>query len=236
MTAKILFLDVDGCLSKGRFTAFNLEKLDEVRRLIKSLGWNVVLSSGRSQPYMEAMTQALDLSTPYICENGACIFSTETGEYIYVNRSPELSAYRDSLESLDIGTLQFEPGKDNSLSFRVLRQGELVAAHEIAGWLAEHCLPPSTLRVTYSSCSIDVVPVNVNKESAAKFLVDTWHTDLQACHAFGDSNNDIELLRAVGHAGAPANASPVVKELVDFVSEHSDVEGLIDYLKVMSAK
>lgn len=228
---KILFLDVDGCLSPGRFIQFDLDKLSHLRLLLKDNGISTVLSSGRSQPYMEAIAQMLDSTMPYICENGACVFDPETGSNVFETESSELQEYKAVLVSLSLGTVQFEPGKEHTLSFRVIKNGILLPPGEVVTLVESIASPPKSLHLTSSNSAIDVVPVGVNKATAAEFLAQSWKQSLDDMFAFGDSNNDIELLSSVGHPGAPANATKEVKEIASYISLKDDVAGVIDYVE-----
>lgn len=58
---------------------------------------------------------------------------------------------------------------------------------------------------------VDVVPHGVNKATAIKALADALHITMDEICAFGDSENDIEMLEAVGYPVVVANASPAAK-------------------------
>lgn len=58
---------------------------------------------------------------------------------------------------------------------------------------------------------VDVVPHGVNKATAIKVLADVLHITMDEICAFGDSENDIEMLSCVGYPVVVANASPAAK-------------------------
>ncbi len=58
---------------------------------------------------------------------------------------------------------------------------------------------------------VDVVPHGVNKATAIKVLADALHITMDEICAFGDSENDIEMLSCVGYPVVVANASPAAK-------------------------
>lgn len=227
---KILFLDVDGCLSAGRFMAFDLKKLSELKTQCENNNITVVLSSGRAQPYMEAIAQIIDSSQPFICENGASVYCRESGTSLYEMRPDGLLDYRQDLIEKNFGSIEFEPGKEHSLSFRVRKNGSYLPPNEVVQSLNLTLPPPSSLRVTYSNSAVDIVPAEVDKSLGAEYLANLWNIQLIDCFGFGDSKNDVELLKSVGHSGAPANATSQIKNIATYVSSKKDVAGLIDYL------
>jgi HAD superfamily hydrolase (TIGR01484 family) len=180
---------------------------------------------------MEAVAQMLDNKMPYICENGACVFDPSIGTYIFESNSTDLDRYRIELQALKLGTLQFEPGKSHSLSFRVINQGEMLLPANIVESIRQEVPTPKSLQITYSNSAIDVVPFKINKSTAAEFLANELSIDLKKAHAFGDSNNDVELLLRVGCSGAPANASDEVKKIAGYVSEFDNIRGIIDHIE-----
>jgi len=49
--------------------------------------------------------------------------------------------------------------------------------------------------------------------------------------AFGDAENDIEMLKAVQHPVAMGNAIPVLKEIAEFITTDNTDNGIINGLK-----
>lgn len=49
--------------------------------------------------------------------------------------------------------------------------------------------------------------------------------------AFGDSGNDLEMLRLVGHPVAMANGLPAVREVAGTVVADHDADGVLDQLE-----
>lgn len=54
---------------------------------------------------------------------------------------------------------------------------------------------------------IEIVSATAGKWAAVKFLLDRFGIRPERVIAFGDSDNDLELLRSVGHSVAPTNAT-----------------------------
>lgn len=66
--------------------------------------------------------------------------------------------------------------------------------------------------VTSGHSSIDIIVPGCHKANGLQRLLDRWQVDAADCAAFGDSGNDLEMLRLVGHGVAMTNASDEVKQ------------------------
>ena len=58
-----------------------------------------------------------------------------------------------------------------------------------------------------------------------------YHIDRSEAVAFGDGNNDLEMLKAVGHGIAMGNASDELKEIAEEVCGHVAEDGIYYYCK-----
>ncbi len=224
------FIDVDGCISKGPRHFFDLTSFTEIHALTIRKNIVLVLISGRSQPYLEAISQTLGIKTPYICENGSAIYDPLQRGYIFSIKKASLLDIETQLKNLENCKTSIEPGKEFSLSFRLHFNNIEADIYKEYEYAREHLNLPEDYLLTHSSSAIDIVPANVNKGTAAKWLARRLGFDLNDCRGFGDAENDIPFLHRVGKSGAPNNATDRVKNSVDFVSDYNDISGLIDFL------
>ena len=228
---RYLFCDVDGCLSLGRGYAFDLDAASELRALLDPGSLSLVLASGRSQAYLEAVSQLLAIDTPTICENGAGIYDPGTGRYVHTAAVVDIGPVRTALVELTGGRIVFEPCKDFSLSFRLegaLSDPDTGREH---AWVAARYALPEALTMTRSNSAIDIGPVGASKGGAAACLARSMGFRLEDAFGFGDSHNDRSFLELVGHSAAPANASAEIRELVDRVSASDELRGLVDFVR-----
>lgn len=58
-----------------------------------------------------------------------------------------------------------------------------------------------------------------------------YHTSTDNCYAFGDSNNDTEMIKAAGHGIAMGNACDELKSIADYVTTDVDEDGIMNALK-----
>lgn len=79
------------------------------------------------------------------------------------------------------------------------------------------------LHVTSSGLGgIDIIAKKINKGVALKKLQQRWHITPAETAAFGDSNNDLELLHACHYSYAMKNANAQVKQTAQFQTQYDN--------------
>lgn len=86
--------------------------------------------------------------------------------------------------------------------------------------------------VTSGHLSMDFILPGVHKASGLVRLMDRWGVEPAQLAAFGDSANDIEMLKFAGHGIAMANATPQVKEVADAVVASNNDDGVLEQLSI----
>ena len=231
---RALFCDIDGCLGPGKHLALDLEGLAQVRGLIKRLAARDVsfhLCTGRPQPYAEAMSQVLDVQTPFICENGAMIFTPETDRETRMISESDLEALQALRAALAPEGFIFEVGNEYSLclswaGITIAPQAEIVARR--VALQARYA--KFDLNWTNSHTSIDVTPKGVSKQSAVAAMLVQIGVRKEQAIGIGDSHNDLKMLGFVGHPMCPANASPEVKAASKTIASQPQVAGVVELM------
>lgn len=77
--------------------------------------------------------------------------------------------------------------------------------------------------------AVDIIPTSSGKGTGIKKMLEYYGFDKSQAIAFGDGNNDIEMLEAVGWGLAMDNASEDLKEIADEVIGHVAEEGIYHY-------
>lgn len=77
--------------------------------------------------------------------------------------------------------------------------------------------------------ALDIVPASVSKGTAVEKVLDYFGLQKEQSIAFGDGENDVELLKAAGHGIAMANANPVLKEAADEICRSVKEDGVADW-------
>lgn len=73
---------------------------------------------------------------------------------------------------------------------------------------------------------IECVPRGVDKGVGLKFVADSYGIPMSQVMAFGDSYNDIAMIKAAGLGVAMGNAKPKVKEIADYVTDTNNDDGV----------
>ena len=77
--------------------------------------------------------------------------------------------------------------------------------------------------------AVDIIPASGGKGMGIQKILDYYHLDRTEAMAFGDGNNDIEMLEAVGTGIAMENASDRLKAVADDICGHVARDGVYHY-------
>lgn len=77
--------------------------------------------------------------------------------------------------------------------------------------------------------AVDIIPSDGGKGEGIRQILSYYHLDRSAALAFGDGDNDIEMLEAVGHGVAMGNASQRLKAVADDVCGDVTEDGIYYY-------
>lgn len=79
--------------------------------------------------------------------------------------------------------------------------------------------------------AVDIIPANGGKGNGIRKILEYYHLRKEDAIAFGDGDNDIEMLQAVGTGVAMENASPGLKAVADDFCPHVEQDGVFAYCK-----
>ena len=240
---RLAVVDVDGCLTPGEAGAWNWNALQKIGDFNHRARRGepvpaVTLCTGRQQPYVEVLMQAIGAYLPGVYENGCGLYFPEG--YRFVQHPAITPALREALAvaraTLDRrivapGLGYFQPGKETSLTLYPhagievghLKESVLQAlsGHDVADLVA----------VQASATCVDVTPAGIDKGTGVRWLAEEVGIPLTAMGGIGDSSSDLKFLRLVGHPAAPANAAAEVRAVVGYVSPYEDGDGVVDILR-----
>jgi len=91
-------------------------------------------------------------------------------------------------------------------------------------------LPNVSVTSWLTNC-YDIVPAGVNKWVGITPMIDAFGLKPAEIAAFGDGENDIEMLTGAGYAVAMGNGSDKVKAVSDYVTSHVDDDGILKAVK-----
>jgi hypothetical protein len=78
---------------------------------------------------------------------------------------------------------------------------------------------------------LEVHPAGVSKGTALREVANILNIPMQAILAFGDGNNDLEMLRYAGIGVALENATPELKNAANYVVPSNNEEGPARFLR-----
>ncbi len=243
---QLVVLDVDGVLTDGESAPFDLELFGLLADLNRRARDGeqmanrrrtpaVTVCTGRPQAYVEAVLQALHASGPGVFEGGAGLYLPE-GRRIFPHPDiTDLSLLRTVRRILEEevdrdSSIYLQPGKDFTMSVFPRGNTPLEGLKErVVRLLGEKA---EELELLYSASCLNILPKGIHKGKGIEFLSTWTGIPLSAMLAVGDSEVDIPMFLKAGYRAAPANATPEVKELSDYVSPFRTTEGLRDILNI----
>lgn len=77
--------------------------------------------------------------------------------------------------------------------------------------------------------AVDIIPAGSGKGKAIEKVLAYYHLDKSQSMAFGDGNNDIDMLQAVGYGIAMENGSDELKEIASDICGHVAEDGIYHY-------
>ncbi len=238
---RLAVIDVDGCLTPGEGRPWNFETLKYIAQLNRKAQEDatrlaVTLCTGRQEPYVEVMMQAIDAHLPGIYENGGGLYFPRGYRFVENPRiTPTMRGALAEIKSallrevVEAGLGYFQPGKEVSLT---LYPSDQVGVHQLYLATAQALETCSAGYVAQESVScVDVIPAGVDKGGGVRWLSRETGIPLGQIGGIGDSTSDLKFLSIVGHSAAPANAAAEVKARVDYVSPYEDGDGVVDILR-----
>jgi hydroxymethylpyrimidine pyrophosphatase-like HAD family hydrolase len=241
---RLAVVDVDGCLTPGEARGWNWEALRAVGELNRCARRGedvpaVTLCTGRQEPYVEVLMQAIGAYLPGIYENGCGLFFPDGYRFaehpsITAATREALAAARATLQRQVVapGVGYFQPGKEVSLTLYPLPGVSVGRLYEavVEALCAGGRDAADRVTVQASVSCVDVTPTGIDKGAGVRWLSEEVGCPLADMGGIGDSISDLMFLRLVGWSAAPANAATEVRASVAYVSPYGDGDGVVDIL------
>ncbi len=238
---RLAVIDIDGCLTPGVASDWNWGALRSIFDLNRRARRGervpaVTLCTGRQQPYVEVLMQAIGARLPGIYENGCGLYFPNSYRFalhplISVETREALAAARANLlrDVIEPGLGYFQPGRDISLSIVPSPRFEVVdLCQVVTNVLHAH---NTSLTIQYSTACVDITPKGIDKGTGLRWLAEEVGIPLERMGGIGDSTSDLRFLRLAGCSAAPANAVEEVQAEVSYVSPYEDGDGVVDILQ-----
>lgn len=216
-TPSALVVDIDGTITYSN-RAINCRAVEAIRKLKIP----VVIATGNISCYARTAAKLIGVSDIVICENGGVVrFSYDGDDIVLGDIVKCLKAVELLKKHFDIELLDAEYRKSEVCLRRNfdIEQGRKII-EKIDG-----------VKLIDSGFAYHIVDANVSKGKALEFIAENIGLSAKDFLAIGDSENDVDLLKAAGFGVAVANADLKLKEVADMVTSRNDGEGVIEALE-----
>ena len=227
-----LLIDIDGCITHGKSQFINIDDILKLSVLIRYEQYKYGLCTGRSAPYVEAISQILGIKQWCICENGAYLYHPifdkiilnplVTDEVISTLYFLKILLCKDKYKSI----CKMELGKEVCISLNPIN----MSIEELFSIVSME-IDRNLLYINHSTTAVDITPKGIDKGSGLTMLAEMEGFNLMDVLAIGDSSGDLPFMMLAGIKACPANASDIVKSISDYVSPYSTTEGVIDIIQ-----
>ncbi len=218
---KALLTDIDGTITRPD-RRISTGSVEMIRSLVDS-GIEVVLASGNTSCFMDALCKMIGTKGTFIAENGGVYrigFSGQpviSGDQTVVRTA--LAIVQDHFSQKGITLDLFSP----TYRFADLAFGRTVPAEEVRRVLRDY-----PVQVIDTGYAIHLQAPGINKGTALVALADRMGLAPADFLAIGDSVNDIQMLRTAGIGVTVANAHPDTKAVAQYVAGKEYGDGFVE--------
>ncbi len=247
---KIAFFDIDGTLIDINKKIIS-EKILETLARLKQKGGLICLATGRA-PLTLPRFQGTDFDV-FLTFNGSYCFNSE--KVIFSNPIPVQDVKQLIKNAAKIGRPVSIATKDRiaangtdqdladyygyaGLTVEIADDFDMLLQEEIYQVMmgcceSEYIAMMKGIRqakiTAWWDRAVDIIPADGGKGKAIEKVLEYYHLDKSEAIAFGDGNNDIEILQSVGTGVAMGNGSEQLKAVADDVCGHAADDGIYYY-------
>jgi hypothetical protein len=223
---KALVTDVDGTITDRR-RRINTRAIEAIRTLVDA-GIEVMLASGNTVCFMDGLCKMVGTDGTIIGENGG-VYRRRFGGTLQIpgDRAACLEAFdilRDHFAAKGIG-LELLSAQYRFADVAFARE---IDPDEARAVIRDRHLP---IRVLDTGFALHLQAPGVSKETAMRKLAGDMGLLPDDILAIGDSENDIEMLKAAGIGVAVANAAAPTRAAADWVSGSAYGDGFVEAVK-----
>lgn len=250
---KIIFFDIDGTLIDMNKKEISDKMLEALSQLQKN-GIKICVATGRSPmqvPNFPNITfdACLTYNGSYCFDKQHDIYSNalkkddvdtiienakKLGRPLSLATKNQLAANgadQDLIEYYGFGGLEIQIAKD----FETVAKQETIYQIMMGSRKEEYASVMNHVKdakiAAWWDRAIDIIPVSGGKGVGIAKTLAYFHLDQSQAMAFGDGNNDIEMLQAVGMGIAMGNASDELKAIADDICDSVVNDGIYYYCK-----
>ncbi|BBA52437.1 Cof-type HAD-IIB family hydrolase [Fusobacterium varium] len=252
---KLVVSDLDGTLldTKSQITDYTKAA---VKKLVDN-GIEFAIATGRGRASAVRLKKDIGLDIYLICNNGANIYDKKENsifekiidkktsqEIIKLLRDRKIAYngfidddfYRDEYDKTDYSRrIDFIEHilvdiEDCPALHKIIIVENTDIILKINKELREKFSDAVEITISDPEC-IDIVPKECSKGNALKVIAQQLGIDMKRIMAFGDGENDLDMLRKVGHPVAMENAQEIVKKEINNTAPKNIENGVALYLE-----
>jgi phosphoglycolate phosphatase (TIGR01487 family) len=220
-TLRAVACDVDGTVT-DRQRRISLPAIACIRDLVGK-GVEVVLASGNTACFLDALARVVGTTGTIIAENGGVYRIGFAGAlHVEGDRSTATAAYRVLEEHFRRKGVTLEPYGEK------YRFSDVAFARTVQPEEVREVMRDQGVKVLDTGFAIHLQPRGISKGLALRRVAADLGISVGEFLAVGDSENDLEMLRIAGIGVAVANARDEVKAASSYVTEKGDGDGFVE--------
>jgi hypothetical protein len=225
---KALLTDIDGTITDPS-RRISTGSIETIRSLIDS-GIEVVLASGNTSCFMDALCKMIGTKGTFIAENGGVFRIGFTGPLVIRGNQTAiktaLAVVQDHFREQEISLELFSP---------TYRFSDLAFARTVPVDEVRRVLQDSPVQVIDTGYAIHLQTPGINKGTALVELAREMGLVPADFLAIGDSMNDIQMLKTAGIGITVANAHPDTKAVAQYVAGKEYGDGFVEAVEKYSS-
>ncbi len=215
---RCIVTDIDGTLTSydRRISTAAITAL----RTVQDSGIDIIMATGNVLPIAYGLFKMVGLTGTIVAENGGVLYHDQIVEYL---NSPEMPSMAFELlkERMEVRRLFTDRWRETEIALE-----PSVDPQEIRRLLSHH-----EVNIESSGFAIHIQSRNYTKFRAVSRACASMNISLEHVAAFGDGENDIEMLKNCGTGIAVANAPEHVKKVASHVTTASHGDGFVEGLR-----
>lgn len=235
---KLVAIDIDGTLLTD-----DEHILEETLLTIQDVNKKtpIILATGRGNIRVKRIVEELKINNPMVLANGAELWKNkkEIYERFYL-KEEDIHRLHAIAQRYEANFWGYNPNEQiNQSNFTVdsihncwIKFGFSHRSLKVIEHIRKELSAIDGIQYTSSNqFNIEVSAKDVTKKSGLLKICRYLNIDIKDVVAFGDNLNDLEMIKAVGLGVAMGNATDIIKEHADVVTECNNNNGIAKVLK-----
>jgi len=225
---KALLTDIDGTITTPD-RRISTGSIEMIRSLVDS-GIDVILASGNTSCFMDALSKMIGTKGTFIAENGGVYRIGFTGPLVIRGDQAviktALKRVQDHFQEQGISLELYSPA---------YRFSDLAFARTVPPDEVRRVLKDEPVQVIDTGYAIHLQTPGINKGTALVELAREMGLSPADFLAIGDSQNDIQMLKTAGIGLTVANAHPDTKAASQYIAGKEYGDGFVEAVKKYSS-